>query len=100
MIERREHTQRQLTEETILQVPPGVRLHFDKLRSQWVLLAPERLFVLDAIAYEIVKRCNGSATLAAIVDDLATTYNAPRETILRDVSSLLQDLADKRILVQ
>ncbi|MGH6947926.1 MAG: pyrroloquinoline quinone biosynthesis peptide chaperone PqqD [Kiloniellales bacterium] len=84
----------------MLQVPNGVRLHFDKHRDQWVLLAPERLFVLDAIAYEIVKRCDGSATLAAIVDDLATAYGAPREAVLRDVNNLLQDLANKRILVQ
>lgn len=100
MTERRDPIERQLTEESVLQVPNGVRLHFDRHRDRWVLLAPERLFVLDAIAYEIVKRCDGSATLAAIVDDLATTYNAPREAILRDVSSLLQGLADKRILVQ
>jgi pyrroloquinoline quinone biosynthesis protein D len=54
--------------------------------------------VLDAIALEIVKRCDGQASVGAIVDELAETFAAPREVILKDVGSLLQDLADKRIL--
>ena len=33
------------------------------------VLAPERLFVLDAIAHEILKRCDGERAVAAIVDD-------------------------------
>ena len=79
-------------------LPRGVKLRFDKQRDQWVILAPERLFVLDPIALEIVKRCDGEATVAQIVDDLAAAFAAPRETILNDVSALLQDLADKRVL--
>jgi pyrroloquinoline quinone biosynthesis protein D len=47
---------------------------------------------------EILKRCTGEATFAAIVDDLAATFNAPRERILADVSALLRGLADKRLL--
>ena len=87
-----------ITEASVPGLPPGVKLRFDKQRDQWVILAPERLFVLDAIALEIVKRCNGEASVAQIVDDLAATFAAPRETILNDVGALLQDLADKRIL--
>ena len=50
------------------------------------------------IAAEIVKRCTGEATFAAIVDDLAKTFSAPRERILADVTALLRGLADKRLL--
>ena len=64
----------------------------------WVLLAPERLFQADPIAVEILKRCTGEATLDAIVDDLAKTFNAPRERIHVDVSKLLLGLAEKRLL--
>jgi pyrroloquinoline quinone biosynthesis protein D len=64
----------------------------------WVLLAPERVFKADAIAVEIIKRCTGETTLAAIVDDLATTFSAPRERVLVDVTALLRGLADKRLL--
>jgi pyrroloquinoline quinone biosynthesis protein D len=63
-----------------------------------VLLAPERVFKADAIAVEIVKRCTGEATFDAIVDDLAKTFNAPRERILADVTTMLRGLADKRLL--
>ena len=79
-------------------LPRGVRLTHNEAQGGWVLLAPERVFKADAIAYEILKRCTGEATLGAIVDDLATTFNAPRDRILTDVSALLRGLADKRLL--
>jgi pyrroloquinoline quinone biosynthesis protein D len=75
-----------------------VRLVHSEAQGGWVLLAPERVFKADAIAVEIVKRCTGEATFAAIVDDLASTFNAPRERILADVTTLLRGLADKKLL--
>ncbi len=87
-----------ISEDSVPGLPPGVRLHFDKRRDQWVVLAPERVFVLDTVAFEIVKRCDGETRVAVIVDDLATTFTAPRAVVLKDVSALLQDLADKRVL--
>lgn len=50
------------------------------------------------IGLEILKRCTGEATLEVIVDDLAKTFNAPRERIHLDVSTLLSGLAEKRLL--
>ena len=79
-------------------LPRGVRLTHNEAQGGWVLLAPERVFKADAIAVEILKRCTGEATLAAIVDDLATTFNAPRDRILTDVTALLRGLADKKLL--
>ena len=78
-------------------LPHGVRLVNNEARGP-VLLAPERIFQADAIAAEILKRCTGEATVAAIVDDLAATYSAPRERILTDVTALLRSLADKKLL--
>jgi pyrroloquinoline quinone biosynthesis protein D len=79
-------------------LPRGVRLVHNEAQGGWVLLAPERVFKADAIAVEILKRCSGEATLAAIVDDLAATYAAPRERILADVAALLRGLAEKKLL--
>ena len=79
-------------------LPRGVRLVHNEAQGGWVLLAPERIFKADAIAVEILKRCTGEATLATIVDDLAKTFNAPRERIHADVSKLLRGLADKKLL--
>lgn len=79
-------------------LPRGVRLTHNEAQGGWVLLAPERVFKADAIAVEILKRCTGEATFAAIVDDLAATFAAPRERILADVTVLLRSLADKKLL--
>jgi pyrroloquinoline quinone biosynthesis protein D len=79
-------------------LPRGVRLTHSEAQGGWVLLAPERIFKADMVAAEILKRCTGEATLAAIADDLARTFNAPRERIYADVSKLLAGLAEKKLL--
>jgi pyrroloquinoline quinone biosynthesis protein D len=88
-----------VAEQSVPRLPTGVRLKFDKPRDQWVVLAPERMFQLDAVAHEIVKRCDGAATVAAIADELAAAFEAPREVILKDVVALLQGFVDKRVIV-
>jgi len=87
-----------ISDDSIPRLPRGVKLRFDKQRDKWVVLAPERVFVPDPIALEILKRCDGEATVAAIVDDLAQAFSAPREVIAKDVNAMLQDLADKGIM--
>jgi pyrroloquinoline quinone biosynthesis protein D len=79
-------------------LPRGVRLTHNEAQGGWVLLAPERVFKADQIAVEIIKRCTGEASFGAIIDDLVNTYQAPREKILADVTTLLRTLADKRLL--
>ena len=79
-------------------LPRGVRLVHNEAHGGWVLLAPERVFKADAIAVEILKRCTGDATFAAIVDDLAANFTAPRERIETDVAAMMRSLADKKLL--
>jgi pyrroloquinoline quinone biosynthesis protein D len=79
-------------------LPRGVRLTHNEAQGGWVLLAPERVFKADPIAVEILKRCDGEATFAAIVDDLAKTFSAPREQIEADCAVMLRGLADKQLL--
>lgn len=76
----------------------GVRLHHDKARDQWVLLAPERMLKLDGIAVEILKRVDGERSLAAIADDLCTTFEAERSQVLSDSGAFLQQLIDRRMV--
>jgi pyrroloquinoline quinone biosynthesis protein D len=76
----------------------GVKLRFDPRREAWVLLAPERVLVPDEIALEVLKRCDGRATVAALVDDLSQAFEAERAVIAQDVAALLQDLADKGMI--
>ena len=73
----------------------GVKFRFDEVRQGWVLLAPERLFVPDEQAVEILKLVDGARSLDAIVDELATRFEAPRDLIAKDVAAMLADLAAK-----
>lgn len=79
-------------------LPRGVRLTQSETQGGWVLLAPERVFKADNITVEILKRCTGTATLDAIIDDLAKAFAEPRERIHADVVNLLGALADKKLL--
>ena len=76
----------------------GIKLRFDQARSAWVLLAPERVMMPDEVAVEILKRCDGKATVDAIIDDLARTFGAERDQVASDVRQFLQDLADKGMI--
>jgi pyrroloquinoline quinone biosynthesis protein D len=83
---------------SVPRLPRGVKLHFDEQRKRWTLLAPERVFVPDEIALEILQRCDGVATVDAIAAALAEKFGAPREEIARDVTEMLQDLANKGVV--
>jgi pyrroloquinoline quinone biosynthesis protein D len=87
-----------ITEESVPRLPRHVKFRFDQAREAWVVLAPEKVFMPDEIAVEILKRCDGDTTLKAIIDDLAKTFEAERDTVAADVVAMLQDLADKGII--
>ncbi len=88
-----------LDEASVPDFPRGVKFRFNKTKEQWVILAPERLLEPDEIAVEILKLCDGTATIGSISDSLADKFQAPREAICNDVTLMLQDLADKGFLV-
>jgi pyrroloquinoline quinone biosynthesis protein D len=75
-----------------------VKMRHDAARDRWVLLAPERIFAPDAIAVAVLQLCDASRTVEAIAEELAHTYNAPKERILADIIPLLQELADKGVV--
>ena len=75
----------------------GVRLREDPERGT-LLLAPERVIVLDAIAAEIVRRCDGLVSVDALVAALAKEFDAPPERIAEDVAKLLSALAEKGLV--
>ncbi len=77
---------------------PGVKFRFDRSRDAWVLLAPERLFMPDEVAVEVLKRIDGVRSIALIVDDLAQAFKAPRAVIETDVLAMLGNLRDKGAL--
>ena len=88
-----------LDEDAVLKLPRHAKLRFDKARDKWIILAPERVFELDDIAHQVVSLCDGQRSLAAVVDTLAEKFQAPREVIAKDVTEMLQGLADKGFVV-
>jgi pyrroloquinoline quinone biosynthesis protein D len=81
-----------------LRFAPHTRFRFDETRQAWVVLAPERLLLPDEQAVEILRLIDGERDVDAIVDELASRFDAPREVIAGDVLAMLQDLLDKKVL--
>jgi len=75
------------------------RLQHDRPRDRWVVQAPERLFVLDEPGLAVLQRCDGERTLTAIAQELATEFEADAAEVLPDIRELLQELADKGVIV-
>lgn len=94
-----------MTERTLLashsipRLAPYRRLKRDLQREIWTVQAPERCFILDDTAHAILSRCDGKASLAAIIESLCASFpDAPRDIIATDVTQLLQDMADKGVI--
>jgi len=89
-----------IDDECTPKLPRHAKMRFDKPRDKWIILAPERVFELDEIAYEVVSLCDGERSLIDLVDVLADKFDqAPRDAIHQDVTAMLQGLADKGFIV-
>jgi pyrroloquinoline quinone biosynthesis protein D len=89
----------ELPDSARLRLAPGVRLHFDRTREAWVLLAPERVLEAEGPVHQVLSRCDGEQTLGGIVAALAKEFSAPPEVIAADVREMLADLLEKRMVV-
>ena len=88
-----------VSDSSVLALAPHIVFRFDDVRQKWIILAPERLMLPDEQAVEILQLVDGKTGVSAIVDSLAARYDqAPRELIAKDVTAMLQDLADKGCL--
>ena len=79
-------------------IPRGVRLSEDRVRNRWVLLAPERALVMDAVGVAILGEIDGAKTVQQMIASLASTYAADPQIIGKDVKAFLLDLAGRRIV--
>jgi pyrroloquinoline quinone biosynthesis protein D len=79
-------------------LPPHIKLRHDAGRGKWLVLAPERVFEPDEVAVAVLKLCDGVRSVDDIASALAKEYNAPKEEIVADIVSMLQDLADKGVV--
>jgi len=80
-------------------LPRFVKMRHDAGRDRWILLAPERVFNPDEIAVAVLQKCDGERSVSDIAAILADEYKAPADLILKDIIDMLQDLADKGVLI-
>ncbi|OYX40699.1 MAG: pyrroloquinoline quinone biosynthesis protein PqqD [Rhodobacterales bacterium 32-67-9] len=87
-----------ITPASVPVLPRGVRLHHDRVRDTWVLLAPERAIRLDPVGHAVLAEIDGTRSFATIVATLAGKYDAPPERIAEDSRGLLTGLLNRRML--
>lgn len=63
--------------EDIPRVGHGFRLQWEPVQNAHVLLYPEGMVKLNGSAGEILSRCDGSRTVAAIVTELEQRFDQP-----------------------
>lgn len=86
--------------DSVPKLPRHAKLRFDKARNKWIILAPERVFELDEVAYEVISRCDGVATVRNVVENLCKKFDQVEpDIIVNDVTDMLQNLADKGFVV-
>jgi pyrroloquinoline quinone biosynthesis protein D len=70
-------------------------LAYDEVRARHVMMFPEGVLVLNETAAEVIRRCDGAATVAEITAALADRYRGVRDA---DVLDVLGRLADRRMI--
>lgn len=76
----------------------GVRRQFDKARNVPILMAPEKIIVLDDIADAILAECDAASSVDDIILRLSARFSAPAEEIRNDVMVFLQTLLDQGLI--
>jgi pyrroloquinoline quinone biosynthesis protein D len=74
------------------------RLKHDRHSNKTMILYPERGLELNDAAAEIAKKCDGTRSIAAIADELASEHEAERAVIETDVLAFVSMLRDKGLL--
>ena len=91
-------SERTISDESRPRLAAHRRLKFDESRKSWVIQAPERVFLLDEIAYAIVSRCDGEKSLAGIIDELRAAFDAPHDVVAGDVKNLVEEFTGKGVM--
>ena len=72
----------------------GFRLQWEPAQNAHVLLYPEGMVKLNGSAGEILKRCDGSRDVDAIVDDLERAFEATG--LAKDVNAFLSLAVERK----
>jgi pyrroloquinoline quinone biosynthesis protein D len=75
----------------------GVRLRWDPVREDHVLLFPEGALKLNSTAADVLELCDGERSLDEIAALLSERYNGA--DVRQDVESLLESIATRGLVV-
>jgi pyrroloquinoline quinone biosynthesis protein D len=75
----------------------GVRLRYDEVREEHVLLIPEGAVRLNPTAAEVLELCDGKRSLDDIVGALSARYE--RADVRDDVLELVDAMAQRGLVV-
>lgn len=78
------------------QLTRGVRLQWDNVRKQHMLLFPEGALVLNCTAAAVLELCDGERTVSAIVAELEERYLGA--SVSNDICNLLSRIAQRGLL--
>ncbi|MBV8945324.1 MAG: pyrroloquinoline quinone biosynthesis peptide chaperone PqqD [Solirubrobacterales bacterium] len=75
----------------------GVRLRYDEVREEHLLLVPEGAVRLNPTAVQVLELCDGERSVEEIVGVLSTRYDGA--DVGEDVRGLVEAMAQKGLLV-
>ncbi len=77
-----------LTPESVLEIDLRFRFQWEEAQQSYVLLYPEGMIKLNESAGEILKRCDGTRTYAAVLEDIK--HDFPDADVEPDVREFLE----------
>jgi len=92
------HQRNTISVQSMPSLPHHVHLRFDPVREAWALLSPERIYWPNDASLDILRRCDGTTTVGAIIQALALEYDAEEEELAADVIAFLQEWTDNLLV--
>jgi pyrroloquinoline quinone biosynthesis protein D len=75
-----------------------VRLQIDKITGKPVLLYQETVLLLNHSAYQVLRLCDGTQTIAEIIATLAKEYQLAESTLPQDVSQFVGAISQQGLI--
>jgi pyrroloquinoline quinone biosynthesis protein D len=88
-----------VTRDSVPALRRGIRRHFDATRKAHVLLGPERVIVLDEIAFAITECFDARRSVGEISGMLATRFESDAAVVEPDVLAFVAELVEKGLAV-
>jgi pyrroloquinoline quinone biosynthesis protein D len=74
---------------------PHHMFRWEPSQNAWLLLYPEGVVKLNAVAGEILKRCDGERSVEQLMTELVALFDAPADTVRDGTRTFLTAALDK-----